>query len=125
VLAVVALLLADFGASSLVVLAAAGVLLDLAVQSHQVLSQREIYGLRPQARARINTVHMTTIFIGGAVSSAAAGALYDAAGWGGACRFGAGLSAIGLLIWAGSTMRTKREEATAQPAPAERSPTSI
>ena len=56
-------------------LALAGVLLDLAVQCHQVMSQQEIYALRGDARARINTVYMTTVFVGGAISSAMAGVL--------------------------------------------------
>ncbi|HVV07876.1 MFS transporter [Amycolatopsis sp.] len=101
-LATVALVLADLGAHSLVVLAAAGVLLDLSVQGHQVFSQREIYGLRADARARINTVFMTTIFVGGALASAIGGGLYDAAGWSGTTLFAAALPLAGLGIWAAS-----------------------
>lgn len=108
-LAVVSLIIAQVGAGSLVVLALAGVLLDLAVQCHQVLSQQEIYGLRADARARINTVFMTTIFVGGAIASAVSGALYDAAGWTGATLFGAALPAIGLVVWAVSTLRARRD----------------
>ncbi|GAB2998745.1 MFS transporter [Amycolatopsis acidiphila] len=107
-LGAVAMVLADLGARSLVLLAIAGVLLDLAVQGHQVLSQQEIYGLRADARARINTVFMATIFVGGAVASAIAGSLYDAAGWPGASLFGAALPVAGLAIWAYSRVRTRR-----------------
>ena len=74
-LAAAALVLAALGASSIVLLALAGVLLDLAVQCHQVMSQQEIYALRGEARARINTVYMTTVFVGGAIASAVAGRL--------------------------------------------------
>jgi predicted MFS family arabinose efflux permease len=112
-LAAVAMIIADIGAHSLVVLALAGVLLDLAVQSHQVLSQQEIYGLRGDARARVNTVFMTTIFIGGAIASAVTGALYDDAGWTGSSLFGAALPLVGLLVWTYSRLRARRTQALA------------
>jgi predicted MFS family arabinose efflux permease len=109
-LATAAMVIADIGVHSLVVLALAGVLLDLAVQSHQVLSQQEIYGLRGDASARINTVFMTTIFMGGAIASAVAGALYDAAGWTGSSLFGAVLPLVGLAIWAYSRLRARHAQ---------------
>jgi len=107
-LASAAMVGAWLGAGSLIALAAAGVVLDLAVQSHQVLSQREIYGLRADARARVNTVFMTTTFIGGAVASALAGTLYDAFGWAGPCLLGAALPLAGLSIWAVAAKRAAR-----------------
>jgi predicted MFS family arabinose efflux permease len=107
-LGAIAMVVADIGVHSLVVLAIAGVLLDLAVQGHQVLSQQEIYGLRADARARINTVYMTTIFVGGAVASAVAGSLYDVAGWTGSSLLGAALSAVGLAIWGYSRVRSRQ-----------------
>jgi cyanate permease len=70
------------------------------VQFHQVSSQQEIYALRADARARINTVFMTTVFTGGAISSALTGALHDRYGWTGACVLGAAFPLIGLAIWA-------------------------
>jgi predicted MFS family arabinose efflux permease len=93
-------LLAGVGHTSVLLLAVAAVLLDFAVQSHQVMSQHEIYALRADARARINTVFMTTIFLGGAVSSAVTGALHGAYGWTGVCVLGAALPVAGLLVWA-------------------------
>jgi predicted MFS family arabinose efflux permease len=107
-LAVVAMLVAWAGVHSLIVLALAGVLLDFAVQGHQVLSQREIYGLRADARARINTVFMTTIFVGGAIASGISGALYDTGGWAGVTLFGAALPLIGLGVWTWSAVRSRR-----------------
>jgi predicted MFS family arabinose efflux permease len=99
VLAAASMALAGWGQHSVVLLAIAGVLLDLAVQCHQVMSQQVIYVLRPTARARINTVYMSTVFAGGAVSSAAAGALHDAYGWTGVTVFAAVLPIVGLLLW--------------------------
>ncbi|HEV2637055.1 MAG TPA: MFS transporter [Actinocrinis sp.] len=112
-LGVAAMLLADFGSGNLVLLALAGVLLDLAVQSHQVFSQREIYGLRSDARARINTVFMTTVFLGGALASGISGGLHDAYGWSGAALFGAVLPLIGLGVWTVSHLRQARGAAAA------------
>jgi predicted MFS family arabinose efflux permease len=94
------MVLAAVGHRSVVLLALAGVLLDFAVQSHQVTSQQEIYALRADARARINTVFMTTVFTGGAISSALTGALHERYGWTGACVLGAVFPLIGLMIWA-------------------------
>ena len=80
-------------------LAVAGVLLDFAVQSHQVMSQQVIYALRDDARARINTVYMGSVFIGGAVSSAVAGLLHSTSGWTGVALFAAALPLIAVVIW--------------------------
>jgi predicted MFS family arabinose efflux permease len=95
---VVAMIVAALGSHSVVALAVAAVLLDLAVQGHQVISQREIYSLRDDARARINSVYMGTVFVGGAASSAVTGLLHDWAGWAGVAFFAAGLCAASLLL---------------------------
>jgi predicted MFS family arabinose efflux permease len=98
-LAAVAMVLAGLGGGNVVVLAVAAVLLDLAVQSHQVLSQRDIYRLDPEARARINSVFMGSVFLGGAAGSAISGLIFEHLRWSGAAFFGAALAAVGLLLW--------------------------
>jgi predicted MFS family arabinose efflux permease len=98
-LGLAALLLADFGSASLVLLAVAAILLDFAVQGNQVLSVRDIYALRPDARARINSVYMTSIFVGGAASSAVSGLIEQHWGWHGVTVFGAALVALAGLLW--------------------------
>ncbi len=98
-LAAAAMALAGFGDASVVLLAVAGVLLDLAVQCHQVMSQSVIYALRADARSRINTVYMSTVFVVGAISSAAAGLLHDAYGWGGVTVYAAALPLVGAVLW--------------------------
>ena len=99
-LGILGLVVAGVGGHHIVVLAVAAVLLDLAVQGHQVLSQRVIYALREDARARINTVYMGTVFIGGAICSALSGWIYEQSGWVAVSIFGACLPAVALAIWA-------------------------
>jgi predicted MFS family arabinose efflux permease len=101
-LASISMVITALGHANLIVLGAGAVLLDLAVQSHQVFSQKEIYQLRPDARARVNTVFMTSVFLGGAAASAISGALYESHGWGGAAYFGAACPLAGLAMWIGS-----------------------
>jgi predicted MFS family arabinose efflux permease len=105
---VLAALVGGPGTARLLALALSGVLLDLAVQGHQVLSQQEIYSLRADARARINTVFMGTIFTTGAMASAVTGALYEAHGWTAAMCFAAALPAIGFGVWTVATVRSRR-----------------
>jgi predicted MFS family arabinose efflux permease len=102
------MILAGLGAGNLILLALAGVLLDLAVQSHQVFGQREIYELRADARARVNTVYMTSIFLGGAIATAISGSMYDSDGWMGVTMLGAGLAFASLSIWAVAALRRPR-----------------
>jgi predicted MFS family arabinose efflux permease len=120
-LASAAMVLADVGAGNLILLALAGVLLDLAVQSHQVFSQREIYALRSDARARVNTVFMSTVFLGGALASGISGVLHDDYGWPGATLFGAALPLIGLVFWTVFHVRQARAGSRPSTEPATRS----
>jgi predicted MFS family arabinose efflux permease len=98
-LATGAMAVAGLGHRSVALLALGGVLLDLAVQCHQVMSQQVIYTLRPDARARINTVYMSTVFVFGAASSALTGVLHDAYGWTGVTAFAGALPLLGLVLW--------------------------
>ena len=99
VLAAAALVLAGLGQGSVILLACAAVLLDLAAQSHQVLSQRDIYALSEDARARINTVYMTSAFVGGSIASGLSGWLHDVYGWTGVTVFGTILPLLAGGIW--------------------------
>jgi len=84
---------------SVLALAVAAVFLDFAVQSHQVMGQQVVYGLRPGARARINTVYMTTIFVGGTIASLCTGVVHGRDGWTGVCWLGFALPLVGLAVW--------------------------
>ncbi|MDO7902447.1 MFS transporter [Pseudomonas sp. K13] len=85
--------------ASVVGLALTGVLLDFAVQMNMVIGQREVYALDPASRGRLNALYMTSIFIGGALGSAVASAVYAGYGWTGVVLVGAALPAIGLLVF--------------------------
>jgi predicted MFS family arabinose efflux permease len=68
---------------------ACAILLDFAVFSNLVFSQRTIYSLRPEQRSRVNGLFMAIFFAGGAISSALSGWCYLRLGW-------AGVSAVGV-----------------------------
>jgi predicted MFS family arabinose efflux permease len=85
---------------SVVGLVVGTILLDFASQSALVSHQHVIYALRPEARARINTIFMSSMFLGGATGSALASLAWEAGGWIGVCWLGVTLSACAILVTA-------------------------
>jgi predicted MFS family arabinose efflux permease len=87
---------------SVVVLAAAGVLLDASVQCNLIFGQRAIYQLAPEMRARLNGMFMAIFFAGGAAASAVTSPLFQSAGWPGLCALGMllPLLALGYVMFA-------------------------
>jgi predicted MFS family arabinose efflux permease len=67
-----------------------------------VINQSVIYDLLPQARSRLTTVYVTTMFAGGAVGSAVGAQAYDHWGWTGATLVAAAFPVLGLLFWLAS-----------------------
>ncbi|MDK8186428.1 MULTISPECIES: hypothetical protein [Sphingomonas] len=61
-------------------------------------SQHIVYALRPEARARLNTIFMGAMFLGGAAGSAGVTVAWQAGGWGAVVILGAILSAAAVLI---------------------------
>lgn len=113
--ATMAMLLALVCHRSVIALAASGLLLDFAVQGCFILAQRDIFALRPAARARLAAIFLTTMFIGGALGSLGVGWLYGAFGWAGASAFGAAVPLVALAaFW---LPERRRRVAAAQPAP--------
>jgi predicted MFS family arabinose efflux permease len=83
------------------------VLLDFAVQGSLVSNQHLVYALRPQARARLNTLFMGGMFLGGAAGSAAAAAAWNLGGWSSVALMGAGLAAIATVLQVASLKRRR------------------
>jgi len=98
---------AHLGAASLVLLIIGVLLMDACVQGTHVINQSVIYDLLPQARSRLTTVYVTTMFAGGAVGSAVGAQAYDHWGWAGATLVAAAFPVLGLLFW----LASRRHEA--------------
>jgi predicted MFS family arabinose efflux permease len=92
------------GRTSLAALIVGIVVLDMGTQGMQITNQAVIYALRPDARSRINSAYMVCYFLGGALGSLAAGALYGTHGWAGVCLLGAGFGVLTLTLSATETL---------------------
>ncbi len=104
------------GRTSLAALIIGIVVLDIGTQGMQITNQAVIYALRPDARSRINSAYMVCYFLGGAVGSVSAGALYGTHGWAGVCLLGAGFGMLTLAMSAYDRVRpaaTRAEAAVA------------
>ena len=89
------------GAHHLSALILGVLVLDFGVQGAHVCNQSVVFKLRPDARSRLNTVYMTSYFLGGAAGSLLAATVYSAAGWPGVCALGALLPVVALGLWVG------------------------
>jgi predicted MFS family arabinose efflux permease len=73
-------------------------LLDFGVQSAMVSHQHIVYGLRPEARNRLNTLFMTVMFLGGSAGSAGSTAAWAWGGWMAVCALGAAMAGTALAL---------------------------
>ncbi|MEH2094880.1 MFS transporter [Nostoc sp.] len=80
-LVIVSLVIAKIASSSAIAIAVAVLLLDIGVQAIQVTNVARIYTLDAQSNSRINTVYMTTYFIGGAVGTSIGLLCWNLGGW--------------------------------------------
>lgn len=99
--AILAFLLAGWAgaAHALILLAVAAVVLDAATQMNQVLGQRVLFSIAPEARGRINSVYMTMVFLAGALGSTLATISYDRGGWTATAAVGAVLMMAVFLLF--------------------------
>jgi predicted MFS family arabinose efflux permease len=88
--------------SSLPLLVAGLLILDLGIQGVHINNQNAIYRLHPSARSRLTTAYMVSFFLGGVLGSLLSTITYAIAGWTATCLLGAVISliacAIGVII---------------------------
>ncbi len=89
-----------FAAGTFGLLIAGLILLDMGITANHLVNQSFVYGIRPDARSRINTVYMATYFLGGALGSFAGAQGWSQGGWIGFCAAGASFVVLALLLFA-------------------------
>jgi len=83
---------------SLIGLIVGVMLLDFGMQGALVSNQHIVFALRPAARARLNTVLMGSMFLGGAFGSATSMLAWNGGGWLAVSGLGIGFSAIATVL---------------------------
>jgi cyanate permease len=73
--------------------------MDACVLGSHVINQSVIYDLPPQARSRLTTVCVTTMFAGGAIGSTVGAQVYEHRGWLGATLIATAFPVAGLFCW--------------------------
>jgi predicted MFS family arabinose efflux permease len=100
VLALGSFALAALAPHSVVVLIVAILLLDVAIQSLNILNSTRLFAVAGDARSRVNTATVTANFVAGAIGSAVAGLLWSTGGWTAVTFTGVALCLAGLGVWA-------------------------
>ncbi len=75
------------------------VLIDAAVQLNQITSQKIIFEISAEARGRINSIYLTSMFVIGASGSLIGSASFEAGGWLLATGIGAGIGLVSLGVF--------------------------
>ena len=87
-----------FATSSLWALILGVIVLDLAAQLLHVSNMSAVMRINPDMRNRLNSGYMTVYFMGGALGSLTAAAVYQYAGWQGITLTGALVALVGLVL---------------------------
>jgi predicted MFS family arabinose efflux permease len=86
------------------------VLLDIGVQICLVSNQHDVFSLGEATRARMNTILMGIMFIGGAAGSGIAGSLWETGGWLAVCIAGMMFAVAAAMV---SALTARRRKLTA------------
>ncbi|MFD1559945.1 MFS transporter [Paraburkholderia silviterrae] len=79
-------------------LVAGAAALDAGVVTDQTLGRRAINLMNPAARGRLNGLFVGVFFIGGALGTVLAGAMWAWAGWDGVCALGFGFTGLACVL---------------------------
>ncbi|MEU3708609.1 MFS transporter [Streptomyces catenulae] len=112
-LASATLIWAGLAAHRILVLAAAAVLLDCAVQCSLIFGQHTIYQLDADARARITGVYIATFFVGGAIGSQLGTLAHHVGNWTTVTLTAAAFPVIATLVWTTDRTHTRRKRRAA------------
>ncbi|KWN80163.1 MFS transporter [Burkholderia ubonensis] len=96
-----------FTTSSIPLLIAGIVLLDIGGQAIHVVNQSMILGARPDAHARLVGGYMLFYSVGSGLGAIASTLVYARAGWAGVCVLGAAVSVAALAFWAATLKRAR------------------
>lgn len=91
---------AEFAGRSVVMVLVVVVLIDAGIQGLNILNQMRMFAVSHEARSRLNTAYVTGNFVGGAIGSAAASALWAVGEWHAVSLAGMAMSVVALAIWA-------------------------
>lgn len=86
------------GGNSYMGIVAGIIMIDIGMQCIQLSNQTSVFELSPHASNRINTIFMTTYFVGGSLGTFLAGSFWQLYGWHGVIGVGVLLTTLSLLI---------------------------
>lgn len=95
----VSIIISWWGDFSILMLLGAVLLLDMAIQTLNVLNQTRIISLEPQSRSRINTAFIVVNFVAAAFGSVLAGVLWQYGGWDLIVLGETGCALLALFCW--------------------------
>lgn len=86
-------------AGMVIAFAATGFLIDAAVQLNQITGQKIIFEISQEARSRVNSIYLTSMFAVGAMGSVLGTLCFDRGGWGVTAAVGAAIGAASMLVF--------------------------
>lgn len=86
-------------AGMVIAFAATGFLIDAAVQLNQITGQKIIFEISQEARSRVNSIYLTSMFAIGAMGSLIGSACYDRGGWETTVAVGAAIGAASMVVF--------------------------